>query len=410
MIPAFQDAPAHWRTVPLKRTVIACTTGTWGDEPNGGPHDLICIRVADFDRQRLRVDLHNPTVRSVPPSFRRGRMLQNGDLLLEKSGGGDDHPVGTVVLFEGNAPAISSNFIARMPVAPGFDARYLCYLHAALYALGINRRSIHQTTGIQNLDCKSYLEELVRIPECPEQHRIAAALDQRTATLDHLTTLKRRLLDLLRERREALITQTLAGVSQPVTRFKFIRSGALLYGANEPADSRDTTGPRYIRITDLDDDGSLRADTFRSLPEHAAAPYLLRDGDVLLARSGASVGEAFLYRKKWGRACFAGYLVRLRPDRRKILPEYLRYFTRSRAYQDQVRLHKVQSTIANVSAERFGNFTLPLPPLEEQHAKVAFLDAATQNLDRLIAVTKQQLSLLHQYRVSLIVGAVTRGL
>jgi len=412
VIGAFRDAPAQWRAVPLKRTVMACTTGTWGEEPRGGFDDLICVRVADFDRQRLCVDLRNPTRRFVPAAYRHGRMLAPGDLLLEKSGGGDDQPVGAVVLYEGGAPAVCSNFIARLPVAPGFDARYLSYLHAALYRLGVNRRSIYQTTGIQNLDSKSYLGEEVPIPECAEQRRIAAILDARTSLVDRLEENKRRLLDLLRERREALITQTLIPVEHhwPTVRFKFIRSGALLYGANEPAASRSTEGPRYIRITDLNDDGSLREDTFQSLPDDLVAPYLLQDGDLLMARSGATVGKAFRYRSEWGRACFAGYLVRLRPDRRRVLPDYLYYFTQSRAYRNQVRLHTVQSTIANVSAERYGNFEVPLPPLEKQQAMVDFLNGAVQKLDRLGDVTERQISLLRGYRSALIIDAVTRGL
>jgi len=411
VISAFADAPANWRAIPLKRTVSACTNGTWGGEPRGSD-DLICVRVADFDRQRLRVDLGNPTLRFVPPAYRRGRMLASGDLLLEKSGGGDDQPVAVVVLYEGRAPAVCSNFVARMVVAPGFDPRYLCYLHAALYRLGLNRRSIYQTTGIQNLDSKSYLEEVARIPECAEQRRIAAILDCKTGLLDRLVEVKLRLLDLLRERRDALITQAISGAEDRwgTTRFNYIRSGALLYGANEPADSRSAGDPRYIRITDLNDDGSLRQDTFHSLPEHLAAPYLLQDGDLLLARSGATLGKAFRYRSEWGRACFAGYLVRLRPDRRRVLPDYLHYFTQSRAYRNQVRLHTVQSTIANVSAERYGNFEVPLPPLKEQHAIVDSLNMATKKLDRLLAVTELQLSLLREYRATLIVDAVTRGL
>jgi len=153
VIGAFRDAPAQWRAVPLKRTVMACTTGTWGEEPRGGFDDLICVRVADFDRQRLCVDLRNPTRRFVPAAYRHGRMLAPGDLLLEKSGGGDDQPVGAVVLYEGGAPAVCSNFIARLPVAPGFDARYLSYLHAALYRLGVNRLDLsdhrHSKSGQQ---------------------------------------------------------------------------------------------------------------------------------------------------------------------------------------------------------------------------------------------------------------------
>jgi type I restriction enzyme S subunit len=430
MSAVFRGAPAHWRTMRLKETVVACRNGTWGEEPRGGTGDIICVRVTDFDRLRLRARLRNPTLRFVPETQRRGRMLARGDLLLEKSGGGEQQPVGVVVLYDDDAPAVCSNFIARMPVAPGFDAGYLCYLHAALYHLRVNCRSINQSTGIQNLDSGAYLSEVVRVPDLAEQRQIAGFLDVKTTLLDHLLLNKQRLVELLREKRDAqvdhIITAGLdsaevarSGSDLPelgsipahwrATRFKFIRSGALLYGANEPAAGGDRDCPRYIRITDFDEDGALRDDTFQSLPERLAAPYLLRDGDVLLARSGATVGKAFLYREETGRACFASYLVRLRPDRRKILPDYLHYYTQSRTFRHEVRINTVQSTIANVSADRYGNFAIPLPPIEEQRVIVQFLDRRTRLIHSLLRTAQRQIAKLHEYRSALVVTAVTRG-
>jgi len=429
MNPLFLHAPAHWRTVRLKQTVTACQNGTWGDEPLGGADDVICVRVADFDRLRLRVDLRNPTWRSVPKPYRRGRMLDRGDLLLEKSGGGDGQPVGAVVLYEGDGPAVCSNFIARMPVAPGCDGRYLCYLHAALYHLRVNCRSINQSTGIQNLDSRTYLSEIIRVPDLPEQSQIAKHLDVQTALVDRLVRNKQRQLELIREKGDTLVSQATSGglnCNAPrrrtavawlgevpahwrVTRLKFIRSRAFLYGAGEPADGADRKCPRYIRITDLTEDGALREDTFQSLPERLAAPYILQDGDLLFVRSGATVGKTFRYRKEWGRACFASYLVRLRPDRFQIVPDYLYYYTQSCAFQHQVRLSTVQATIANLSADRYGNFAIPLPPLEEQRAIIEFLDRRTRVMDSLSRTIGLQIERLQEYRAALVVDLVTRG-
>jgi restriction endonuclease S subunit len=337
-------------------------------------------------------------------------------LLLEKSGGGEQQPVGAVVLYDEDKPAVCSNFIACMRVAPGFDSRYLCYLHAALYFSRVNCRSINQTTGIQNLDAHSYLSEAVRIPDLFEQKRMAEYLDRKMALLDQLREKKQRVLELLGEERRALISRAvLSGLGEsPLrwaeTRLKFIRSGALLYGANEAATHERGIGPRYVRITDLNEDGTLRDDTSESLPEPLARRYLLKDGDILLARSGATAGKAFIYRGEWGRACFAGYLIRLRPDQRKILPDYLHYYTQTHAFRQQVRQSSTQSTIANVSAERYGNFAVPLPPISEQRVIIEFLDRRTRTLTSLIRVTKRQVEKLHEYRSALIVGAITSGI
>ena len=83
-----------------------------------------------------------------------------------------------------------------------------------------------------------------------------------------------------------------------VRRLKFLLTERLQYGANEPAELTDPELPRYIRITDIRENGMLHADTFRSIPKEVAAPYLLKDGDVLFARSGATVGPAWM-RTSW---------------------------------------------------------------------------------------------------------------
>ena len=412
MIDLFAEAPAHWRSLRLRQTVTGCANGVWGGDPRGDAEDIVCVRVNDFDRVRLRAGAGRPTLRSIRAAHRRGRMLACGDLLLEKSGGGENQPVGAVVLYDADTPAVASNFIARMRVAAGFDPRYLSYLHAALFYLRANCRSINQTTGIQNLDSAAYLSEKVRLPDLAEQREMAVKLDRKTALVDQVVEHKQRLLELLKEKRTAVISHAVATDAParwPLTRLKFIRSGAFLYGANEPAVLEDRAAPRYIRITDLNDDGTLRPDTFQSLPESLAEPYLLQDGDILLARSGATVGKALRYRATWCRACFAGYLVRLRPDRRKILPDYLYYYTQSRVFRDQVAVCAVQSTIPNVSAERYGNFSIPLPPLEEQKNIVSVLDVCTRKLDSALGLVSRQLAKLREYRRALIVAAVTRG-
>lgn len=99
-----------------------------------------------------------------------------------------------------------------------------------------------------------------------------------------------------------------------VKRMKYVVNGKLQYGANESSEIADRTLPRYIRITDFDEGGFLRDETFLSLPEDIAKDYLLNEGDVLFARSGATVGKTFQFKNYNGVACFAGYLIRAAPN------------------------------------------------------------------------------------------------
>ncbi len=196
----------------------------------------------------------------------------------------------------------------------------------------------------------------------------------------------------------------------PTVRLKFLALTPMAYGANEAGLEDDPQQPRFIRITDIDLDGSLRPDTFRSLPRETARDYLLEDGDLLFARSGATVGKAFLYDRSWGEACFAGYLIRFRSDLRRVLPRFLFYFTQGADYWAQIGGSKIQATIQNVSAEKYGDVVVPLPPLAEQRRVTEFLDRETARLDALLAEKERLVALLGEKRRALITRAVTRGL
>jgi len=204
------DVPERWQVRRLGDSVADCVNGVWGSEPNG-VDDLPCVRVADFDRRRLRVRVHEPTIRAVSPNERRGRILKSGDLLLEKSGGGDQQPVGVVMLYDHDLPAVCSNFVARMPVNDGYDPGFLTFLHSALYAIRLNTRSIKQTTGLQNLDSSAYLAERVSYPPLSEQVAIVGYLDKATADIDTAVDRARRQIDLVREYRTRLIADVVTG-------------------------------------------------------------------------------------------------------------------------------------------------------------------------------------------------------
>jgi len=192
--------PEHWRVDRLKRSIVDCKNGTWGNEPQGDDNDVACVRVADFDRERLEVVLSYPTMRRVDAKDRETRLLSRGDLLLEKSGGGETQPVGRVVLYnDGRAAAVCSNFVARIRLRGDMNASFWCYAHAAAYSAGLNTKANKQTSGIQNLDQQQYLDERAAFPPLPEQNAIAAFLDRETKTIDTLVAEQRRLMELLKE-------------------------------------------------------------------------------------------------------------------------------------------------------------------------------------------------------------------
>lgn len=181
----------------------------------------------------------------------------------------------------------------------------------------------------------------------------------------------------------------------------------LTYGLNEAAELEDPDLPRYLRITDFDASGALRDETFRSLPHEVACEALLSEGDVLFARSGATVGKTFMFRNYKGVACFAGYLIRARTIPWKLNPLFLYLFTKTTAYEAWKNLIFTQATIQNISAMKYDYLTIPLPPLSEQKRICEFVENQNTKYANLSASIARQIDILTTYRKSLIHECVT---
>ena len=122
------------------------------------------------------------------------------------------------------------------------------------------------------------------------------------------------------------------------------------YGAAISAIPKDIALPRYIRITDLNDDGFLKTEEWKSISEEDAKSYLLSDGQILFARTGATVGKTYMYRNEDGKCAFAGYLIRFIPDKNKLEPKFLFYYTHSENYWKWLRSIQTEGVQPNVNA------------------------------------------------------------
>lgn len=163
-----------------------------------------------------------------------------------------------------------------------------------------------------------------------------------------------------------------------------IAENKLSYGSGASAIPFDNK-TRYIRITDIDDSGNLK-DNIVS-PNVVEDKYLLSDGDILFARSGATVGKTFLYKEEYGECIYAGYLIRLVPNQQLVLPEYVYYYTQSHYYKSFVESNKKVVAQPNINAQQYTALRIPLPPKPTQLAIVAELD----KLNEMIRLKKQQL-------------------
>ena len=190
-----------------------------------------------------------------------------------------------------------------------------------------------------------------------------------------------------------------------VRRLKTVCSRSALYGANVAATSYTTTGVRFLRTTDITEDGRLKSRGI-FLPEKLVRDYLLADGDLLISRSG-TIGRSFLYHPgTHGPCAYAGYLVRFVPVL-EVLPKYIFLFTKTQAFAGFLRVMAISSTIENVNGEKYANSPLPLPPLPEQTTIVRFLDYIDRRIRRYIRAKQKLVQLLEEQKQVIIHQVVT---
>lgn len=309
----------------------------------------------------------------------------------------------------------------------GIARRFLFYISIANDFRKIGESEMYGAGGQKRIDEGFIKDWMPPLPPLGIQQRIAQFLDKKTARIDGLIEKKRTLLKRLTEKRQALITRAVTKGLNPdapmspsdiewlgeipahweVKRLKFVTSAPLSYGANATAEFDEPAWPRFVRITDVDELGRLRDETFRSLPPEVAKGYLLQPSDILLARSGATVGKSFIYKESWGIACYAGYLIRARISA-KYDARFFYWFLNSKHYWEWVQSTFIQSTIQNISAERYANLQVPHPTDRiEQQRIVDFIESTCAELDGHVEKVMCSVERLQEYRSALITAAVT---
>ena len=304
------------------------------------------------------------------------------------------------------------------------------YYHYLLRLSGYSEAFKTRSKGIIDSRLRLYPESFYKfstiIPPLAEQQAIADYLDRRCSEIDELIALQEEMITKLQSYKQSVITEAVTrGLDKNVplkdsdidwigkipehwncTAFKRLLLEPMQYGANEPAEECDYNNPRYIRITDIKEDRTLRDDTFKSLPLEKAKDYILSKGDLLFARSGATVGKTFLYNED-NAACFAGYLIKAKCNKKKLVPNFVFYYTLSNIYQKWKNSIFIQSTIQNIGADKYSSMPIIVPPLAEQQAIADYLDQRCSEIDELIALKQQKIEKLKEYKKSLIFECVT---
>lgn len=149
------------------------------------------------------------------------------------------------------------------------------------------------------------------------------------------------------------------------------------YGASEPGVTRtNTLEPRYIRITDIDNYGLICNEEMGATAANIEDKYILFENDILIARSGATVGKSYIHKKKPYSCFFAGYLIRFTIDKNKALPEYIFTYTQLNTYKEWINAVQRPSGQPNINSEEYQSLEIPLPNIIVQQEIVNIINSA----------------------------------
>jgi len=413
------EIPEEWEVHRIKSFVPYIKNGQWGDDSSGGNNDFIVLRVADFLEFNFNLN-KELTIRNIKDTNLK---LKEGDLVIEKSGGGEKQLVGRVVQLKNSSKEKKytySNFIGKLEISHRMNKTFLNYYFKDFYNNRVNINYIKQTTGIQNLDSASLIQrEYFAYPTDKNyQKSIVSFLDKKIAELDELIEKDKTLIEFLKEKRTALINHAVTKGLDPNVKMKdsgidwigkipetakiipFRRICYLNQGLQFPQAERlvepNEYSKIYITIKYLHSDEKVE----EYIPNPPKS-VVCEKQDVLLARTGAT-GEVITNQK----GVFHNNFFRINYDK-NIYRDYLVYYLKMESIKEYLLLKAGVTTIPDLNHDAFLDSPFIIYPIEEQEKIAKYLVSKSNKIDKTIQKIEQKINLLEKYKKSLIHHVVT---
>ena len=421
------EIPEHWEIRKLKHLLEKTNSGIWGNNAKNNLDDIVCFRTADFNYSKGCLKENNLTKRNILPKDLYNRLLKKGDILIEKSGGGDLYPVGRAVRNQTDLRAVCSNFLQFIRIKETTNANYIYYYLTASYSKGITTLFFNQTTGIQNLKIGEYLKQYIPLPPLSEQIKIAEYLDRVTGKIDTAIDNSQRMIDLLTERKQIIIQHAVTKGLNP--KAKLSDSGidwigeipehwrvvsmnkiANLYTGNS-INERDksskysnVSGMEYIGTKDISFTNNVNYENGIAIPNKYIKKFKIAPAQsVLLCIEGGSAGRKIAHINR--SVCFGNKLCCF-DFYKSINPRYAYFYLQSSSFSDNFKVN-LTGLIGGVNINKVKTLFLLLPPLPEQKKIAEYLDRVTGKIDKAIEAEENKIKLLTERKQIIISETVT---
>jgi type I restriction enzyme S subunit len=408
------DMPAHWETAKLAELAVLTLGGDWGKEAEfeSAEYSLAyCIRGVEFRNWDAdRGSTASP--RMIKNSSLLSRKVQEGDILVEISGGGPEQPVGRTVLIDktvlGRAPhipKICTNFLRLLRPTQEIASSYLnCYL-TFFYRSGEIRNYQAGSNNLRNLKFNDYLSLEIPLPPLAEQHRIVAKIEELFSELDQGVASLKTAREQLKVYRQSLLKNAFEGKLTATTGWREKSLGQLLgfltSGSRGWAAYYATSGDLFVRAQNIKHDRLELDDVaFVALPDKAEGLRTrIQRGDLLITITGANVTKSALVKHDLGAAYVSQHVALCRPTT-EILPEYLYWFIVAEAAgRKQLTDMAYGAGKPGLNLENIRSVSVPFPNLHEQQEIVEQIESKlseADQLDQTLATALQQADALRQ--------------
>ena len=417
--------PAHWGVAPFKWQLEGNDGGVWGDDPDG-INDTIVLRSTEQTVDG-RWQLDDPAPRKLSEADISGSLLVEGDLLLTKSSGSSLH-IGKTTLVTPEIAAMRccySNFMQRIRTRSSFSPKLAWHvLNNDLARLQFDLLS-NSTTGLANLNGTMIGQIVVPVPPLAEQTTIAEFLDRETGKIDELVGEQRRLMELLKEKRQAVISHAVTRGLNPAAPLKpsgiewlgdvpahwevmtlrrcatYVQTGGT--PSSEPPSADLEEGLVWFTPGDFGDSLRLTASTRRISPAAVTSgeAKVFPPRSVLVVSIGATLGKVGFAEE----ASSANQQINAVIPNERIDGYFLAYSLLVKA--EVMRFLSNASTIGIMNQEKTKDIWIAVPPPAEQAGIAAFLDTELAKFDTLTAEAQRAIDLLQERRTALISAAVT---
>lgn len=397
-IPWMPEMPEHWDALKAKHIFKERSEKGYPDEP---------LLAATQTKGVVRKEEYETRTVTAQKDFHLLKLVKEEDFVisLRSFQGGIEYAYHRGIISPAYTVFYERN---KVPVNKAFY-RHLFKSHPFINSLTLFVTGIREG---QNIDYAEFKDSLLPFPPLPEQTAIANYLDAKTEQINRFIAKKEKLIALLKEQKQAVINELLEDKEGKWERRKLRHAikGKLKYGANESGIPYNPEYPRYIRITDFGSDGKLRNDDMLSLLPSVAKDYILKDEDILYARSGGTVGKTFQYKKSdadTSLSCYAGYLIKAEPNEKVILSDFLYFYTLSGYYEQWKQGIFNKATIENIGADKYSQLLIPVPPIETQKLILSNINSETTKIDDAILRIEREIEKVKELKQSLIAEVVT---